>query len=40
MKGASAKRQRRRRSVHDLYEGLSPFMANERFNNNILYVER
>jgi hypothetical protein len=34
MKGA--KPQPRLRSVHDLYEGLSPFMANERFNNNIL----
>src|SRR5580692_2098110 len=32
----SAKPQRRLRSVQDLYEGLSPFMANERFNSNIL----
>jgi hypothetical protein len=36
MKGVSAKPQLRLRSVNDLYEGLSSFMANERFKNNIL----
>jgi len=40
MKGVSAKPQLRLRSVNDLYEGLSSFMANERFTNNIPYVER